>query len=338
MRKMMTIQLPLVMMFGLGAQSALAQDGTEIVTMTMEVNQPSLFDDNRRDTFHSIIDDRVGTTEINVECSAGTNRMFGLSRTDEACSVVGSGRIKNPNNPAQSVQRVDINGGFTVVGAQDGFTDLRTIAVGYRRVGSAPQEATTFGGSLIMNPENPSASALELGRNALSYLQENSGGTGQVTYDTSIDSISFNGMRIPHVGQAASASCTWTGDWIYSYAAESWNGAFDIVCGNDRYQLEGNMSLEEAAEGSAHQEEYVVNLIVPNENGGSGDPFASPDPFAMVDGITGVLRMTNSGRDSDGVYTNVSVEGQLVGTNVPVEMVRGWGQIVAILARSFMGE
>ncbi|MCB1388349.1 MAG: hypothetical protein KDK12_04245 [Rhodobacteraceae bacterium] len=323
----------------LGAVPVSAQTGPETVTLTMEVNQPSLFDTSRRDRFHTVIDDRSGTTTIDVECSAGTSALFGLSRTDEACAVSGSGLIKNPNNPSQTVPRVDLAGGFTIVGAQDGFTDMRTIAVGYRRVGSAPQEATTFGGNLIMMPETPSASALEIGRNALSYLQQNAAGSTPIEYDTRIDSISFNGFAIPHVGQANATGCTWNGDWVYSYAAESWNGAFDVTCGNQRLRLEGNMSLNEAPAGSDHDEEYVVNLVVPGEGGTGGDPFAAPDPFATVDGITGTLAMSNSGRATDdGVYTNVAVNGQLVGTNVPLEAVRGWGQIVAILARAFMGE
>jgi len=311
--------------------------GTETITLTMQVEQPSLFDTSRRDTFRSVIDDRSGSTTLEVICSAGTSTLFGLSRTDEACSVTGSGSIKNPNNPSQSVPRVDYSGGFTIVGAQDGFTDMRTIAAGYRRVGSAPQETATFGGHLVMNPEAPSASALELGRNALAYLQENAAGSTPVAYDTAIDSIRFQDLRVPHVGHANSVACVWTGDWIYSYAAESWNGAFDITCGTDRYRIEGNMSLADAPAGASHNQEYVVNLIVPGGAGG-GDPFAAPDPFATVDGITGTLAMTNSGRQRDGVYTNVAVSGQLVGTNVPLEIVRGWGQIVAVLARSFMGE
>ena len=314
----------------------LAQTGPETVTLTMQVEQPSLFDTSRRDTFRTVIDDRAGTTTLEVVCSAGTSALFGLSRTDEACSVAGSGMIKNPNNPSQSVQRIDYAGGFTIVGAQDGFTDMRTIAANYRRVGSAPQEAATFGGHLVMNPEAPSASALELGRNALAYLQQNAGSNAPVTYDTAIDSIRFQDVRIPHVGHANSVACSWTGDWIYSYAAESWNGAFDITCGNDRYRLEGNMSLQDAPAGSSHQQDYVINLIVPGAAGG-GDPFAAPDPFATVDGITGTLSMTNSGRSVDGVYASVAVRGQIVGTNLPLEVVRGWGQIVGVLARSFFG-
>ena len=328
----------LAQVMALGVLPAFAQGAPETVTLTMTVIQPSLFDSSRRDSFRTVIDDRAGATTLEVECSAGTSVLFGLSRTDESCAVTGSGLIKNPNNPSQTVPRVDFAGGFTIVGAQDGFTDMRTISVGYRRVGSAPQEATTFGGNLGMQPETPSASALEIGRNALAYLQQNAAGTAPVEYDTRIDSIRFNDLLIPHVGQANAVACTWTGDWIYSYAAESWNGAFDVACGNERYRLEGNMSLNDAPAGAGHNQEYVVNLVVPGIGGAGGDPFAAPDPFATVDGITGTLAMSNSGRATeDGVYTNVAVTGQLVGTNVPLEVVRGWGQIIAILGRSFMG-
>lgn len=322
----------------LAAFPAFAEAAPETVNLTMTVNQPSLFDSSRRDTFHTVIDDRSGATTIDVECSAGRSALFGLSRTDEACAVSGAGLIKNPNNPSQTVPRVDISGGFTIVGAQDGYTDMRTVAVGYRRVGSAPQEATTFGGSLVMMPETPPASALEIGRNALAYLQQHAEGGTPIEYDTRIDAITFSNFAIPHVGQANSVGCSWNGDWVYSYAADSWNGAFDVTCGSQRFRLEGNMALIDAPAGADHNQEYVVNLVVPGEGGSGGDPFAAPDPFATVDGITGTLAMVNSGRATeDDVFTNVAVSGQLVGTNVPLEAVRGWGEIIAILARSFMG-
>lgn len=135
---------------------------------------------------------------------------------------------------------------------------------------------------------------------------------------------------MPAVGLPGVESCSWTGDFVYSYAADAWQGAFDVTCAGKTYRLEGGMPL-------LNDDEYQVNLIVPGV--GSGDPFAKPDPFATVDGITGSLKFKNSGRATeDDVYENVSVTGDLVGNGIPLEAVRGWGQIVMIFGRTFFGE
>lgn len=69
-----------------------------------------------------------------------------------------------------------------------------------------------------------------------------------------------------------------------------------------------------------------------------GDPFAAADPFATVDGITGVIKLKNSGRATGaGVYDLVQGNGKLIGTGVTLEMVRSYAQIMAILARTDFG-
>ena len=70
-----------------------------------------------------------------------------------------------------------------------------------------------------------------------------------------------------------------------------------------------------------------------------GDPFAAADPFASVDGITGILKMTDAGRvTEDGVAERIEVEGDIVGSGVPLEATRGLGQIMLVFARTFYGE
>ncbi len=319
------------------AMPVFAQSAQETVTFTLQASQPSLFDSGERDTYNGTLDDRSGTTTLSVECSAGSSALMGLVRSDEACGVTGSGSIKNPNNPSESVQRVNIAGGYTIQGKKDGYTPMNTLTVNYVRVGSAGAETTTFGGSLTMMPENPSATALALGNSVIEALKQKAAGTGaSVEYDTKIDSITFRDFVVPSVGLPGSVPCEWDGEWIYSYAAEGWQGAFDVTCGGTTYRLEGSMPLVPASS-SGHDEEYIVNLIVPGVGG--GDPFAAPDPFATVDGIAGTLNMSNSGRNTeDDVYETVSVKGELVGTGVPLEVVRGWGQIVTIFGRTFFGE
>lgn len=316
--------------------AALAQGTPERVTFSIDVTQPSLFSSDRKDVFRGTIDDRSGTTTLEITCSAGASAWLGLSRIDEACAVSGNGTIKNPNNPSQSLPRISYSGGFTVEGKADGFTNATTILANYLRAGSAGAENGSFKGNVVMQPENPSASARALGDQLVKRLQETATGTTAVTYNTDIDSVRFENFTVPHVGQRDSQSCSWTGDAIYAYANDAWQMKFDVKCGDRSFVLEGNMPLADAAAGSSHQEEYQLNLVLPGAGG--GDPFAAADPFAVVDGITGTIRMTNSGRaNDDGVYEKVLVQGDLTGVGVPLEMVRSLGQIMVIFGRTFYG-
>lgn len=316
--------------------SAMAQVGTETVTFTVDVTQPSLFSNDRKDVFKGTVDDRSGTTVLEVTCSAGASAWLGLSRIDEACAVSGNGTIKNPNNPSQALPRISYSGGFTVEGKADGFTNAATILANYLRAGSAGAENGSFKGNVVMKPESPSASARALGDQLVKRLQETATGTTAVSYNTDIDSVRFENFTVPHVGQRDSQSCSWTGDAIYAYANDAWQMKFDVKCGDRSFVLEGNMPLADAAAGSAHQEEYQLNLVLPGASG--GDPFAAADPFAVVDGITGTIRMSNSGRaNEDGVYEKVTVQGDLTGVGVPLEMVRGFGQIMVVFGRTFYG-
>ncbi len=316
--------------------TAHAQSATETVKFTLSAYQPSLFDSDQRDTFSGIVDDRTATTTLSIECSAGASAWLGLSRVDEACSTSGSGVIKNPNNPAQTLPRISYSGGFTIEADSDGFTDASTILANYLRAGSAGAENAMFGGNLVMKPEAPSASARALGDSLLENLRETATGTETVEFSNEIDSIRFDSFVVPHVGGRDAQSCSWTGDAIFAYANFAWQMAFDVTCGDATYRLEGNMPLVDVA-GQKWQQEYQMNLVLPGGAGG-GDPFAAADPFAVVDGVTGVLRLTNSGRATeDGVYERVAVEGELTGTGVPLELVRGYGQILVVLGRTWFG-
>lgn len=331
------IRLPsLAALIVAAAPAAFAQGTAETVTFTLQAQQPSLFDSDRQDVFRSTIDDRSGTTVFDVTCSAGASAWLGLSRIDEACSVSGNGIIKNPNNPSQTLPRLNYQGGFTIEADADGYTNMSTILANYLRAGSAAAENKTFDGNVVMMPENPSASALALSARLLENLQETATGTEAVEFDTAIDSIRFEGLTVPHVGLANTASCSWTGDAIFAYANNAWQMEFDVKCGDQTFRLEGNMPLVDAPAGSDHMQEYNLNLVLPGAGG--GDPFAAADPFATVDGLTGVLRISNSGRSTeDGVYESVKVEGELVGQGLPLELVRSYAQILGVFARTFFG-
>jgi len=315
--------------------SVWAQATSETVTFSLNVSQPTLFDSDRQDTFSGSVDDRSGTTTLGVTCSAGASSWLGLSRVDEACAIAGNGTIKNPNNAAQSLPRISYSGGFTIEADSDGYTNATSILANYLRAGAAGAENASFRGNLVMQPESPSESARALGASLIERLKETATGTEAVEYNTEIDSIRFESFIVPAVGQQSSEPCGWTGDAIYAYANEAWQMQFDVKCGETTYRLEGNMPLLDAPAGSSHSQEYALNLVLPGSGG--GDPFAAADPFAVVDGVTGVFRLTNSGRAVEGVYENVAVSGELIGTGVPLEAVRGFGQIMIILARTFYG-
>lgn len=335
MRKKVHLLIAVVIAAGAG-NMALAQSTTETVRITLGITQPSLFANDRQDVFKGTVDDRSGLTAMEITCSAGASAWLGLSRIDEACAVSGNGNIKNPNNPAQSLPRISYAGGFTVEAASDGYASTSTILANYLRAGSAGAENSSFKGNLVMAPENPSASARALGDRLIKNLQETATGTETVQYNTQIDSVRFEGFTVPHVGQRDSQSCAWSGDTIYAYANEAWQMKFDVTCGTTTYALEGNMPLVDAQAGAAHQQEYALNLVLPGAGG--GDPFAAADPFATVDGVTGVIRLTNSGRaNEDGVYEKVLAEGELTGTGVPLELVRSFGQIMVIFGRTWFG-
>lgn len=314
------------------AQSSSEQ---EVVSLQLTAHQLTPFDAGN-DTYTGSVDDRLARTELTVRCNEG-GTSFLVLRTDEACNVSGTGYIKNPNDPSDVRRRIDYSGGFTVEAGRDGYADATNLRVNYIAVGTAGSSSTTFGGHFIKLPENPPQSAVDLGRRVVQSLQQQAGGGAQVEYSTQIDSIQFVEFTLPHVGHAGSTSCSWTGDWIYSYASESWHGAFDVTCGNESFRLEGSMPWIDEPDGSTYDAEYQINLIVPGA--GSGDPFAAPDPFASVDGITGTLGMTNSGRSTeDGVYETIEVEGELVATGLPQQLLHDWARIIVLHGRTFFGE
>lgn len=315
--------------------AALAQETSATAHFTLSVHQPTLFDEGAKDTFSGSIDDNTGVTTFSMICSAGASGFIGIGRVDETCATAGNGTIRNPNNLQQQINRVNYSGGFVIQAKQDGYTDVSSIKAAYQRVGGAASEDSSFEGSLIMMPENPSASANELADALFSKIKEKATGVDAVEFDTQIDSITFTDLTVPHVGQMTTTSCEWNGPAIFAYANNSWQMDFDVTCGEESYQLEGNMALVDAPVGSDHDQEYQINLVVPGVGG--GDPFAAADPFATVPGITGTLEFVNSGRSADDVYERVEVSGDLVGNGLPTEVVRGYGQIMLVFARTFFG-
>ena len=115
------------MLSAITAFSTMAQTLPETVKLSLEIKQPTLLDDSKRDLFTGTIDDKTGTTTLKVECSAGASGTMGFGRVDETCAVAGNGLIKNPNKPTQTAARINYSGGFVIAAKQDGYTDATTL-------------------------------------------------------------------------------------------------------------------------------------------------------------------------------------------------------------------
>ncbi|MYZ49991.1 hypothetical protein [Propylenella binzhouense] len=316
------------------------------VSFTMQASQQSLRDKARNDTFASTVDaPGWANSRFDVECSAGTAGLWGIgfTRRDETCKVTGKTMLVNPTNHAQQILRINYSGGF--VTKPDGYTDARTILANYQKVGTAAAENASFGGSVMMKPENPAASAKALQERLIGYLQEQGGAQGGVSISTEMDTIRFDRFMVPNVGGRGTVDCAWTGDMLYAYANEAWQMDFTVKCGEQTYKLEGNMPWLDV-EGQDHQAEYVLNLMTGGGGGAAGgDPFAAADPFAQIDGISGTIKMELSDlvevriseTETDEVPVSVTAKGTLTGTNVPPDLTYSFAQILAIFARTMFG-
>jgi hypothetical protein len=58
--------------------AALAQGTSTTVKYSLTADQPSLFDNARRDNFVGVIDDHTGVTTLEVDCSAGASGFLGI--------------------------------------------------------------------------------------------------------------------------------------------------------------------------------------------------------------------------------------------------------------------
>jgi len=320
---------------------ALAEEAK--VDFSMNASMPSLRDASKHDTFKVGITDAKIATNLKIECQAGQTKAFVL-RTDEACSVSGTGSIINPSNPSQKLPRTQYAGGYTV--KADGLTEGRNLTVNYLAVGKVPASAESFGGTMTLKPENPSGGASALKEALLKKLNgEKAEGT---LIDERVDSVELSGFVIPSAGLPSEKGCTWTGDMIFSYQTESWFINVTATCGDKTYALKGNMPWTDTP-GVSNQTQYDLTLTLPNAAVSSDDAlFASAegdsDLFASVDGITGTILMKESGHVKtmvdgveDEIASQVDATGTLTGKNVSLEAVRSLTTLIGILSRTFFG-
>ncbi len=320
---------------------ALAQEAK--VDFSMKAAMPSIRDASKNDAFKIDLADAKIVSSLALECQAGRTQAYVL-RTNEACSVSGTGSIVNPSNPGQKLPRTQYGGGFTV--KEDGLAEGRTLTVNYLAVGKVPASSESFSGSMMLKPENPSPGAAAIKAALLKKIAgEQAAGT---LIDERVDTVQLANFFIPSAGLPSEKGCFWNGDMIFSYQTNSWFINLAAKCGDQAYALKGNMPWTDT-QGVANQTQYDLTLTLPSAAISSDDAlFASPDGdsdlFASVDGITGTIIMKESGHVKamvDGVEdqlaTQIDASGSLKGTNVSLEAVRSLATLMGILSRTFFG-
>lgn len=309
------------------------------VTFTMKANMPSLRDDTQKDTFTVGVADTKVDTNFKITCLSAQGGL--ISGTNESCAVTGTGSLINPAN-GKKVPRTQYSGGWIV--KSDGFTDGANLAVNYLALGKVPASNSRFSGSMMLKPENPSTTASLLRDSILKKIKTQE--TGLI--DERVDTIQFVNFTTPSAGLPSDKGCVWNGDMVYSYQTESWFMQVAAKCGSKEYKLKGNMPFTETPNvGNQHQ--YDLTLTLPAAEESSDDAlFAQPtgdqDLFAAADGISGQIIMKESGYvdvevdgQMDKVASQIEATGSFSGQNVPVDAVRSFAMIVAILSRTFFG-
>jgi hypothetical protein len=300
-------------------------------------------DPAKNDTFKVGLSDSKIVTDLDIECQAGQTKAFVL-RTDEACSVAGTGSIINPNNPSQRLPRTQYAGGYTI--KADGLTEGRNLSINYLALGKVPASAESFGGSMTLKPENPSRGATAIKEALLKKLNGDKAAGSLI--DERVDTVELSAFFIPSAGLPSEKGCTWTGDMIFSYQTESWFIDVTASCGDQTYALKGNMPWIDSP-GVSNQTQYDLTLTLPSSAVSSDDAlFASPDGdselFASVDGITGTIIMKESAYVKtmvdgveDEIASQVDATGTLTGKSVSLEAVRSLATLIGILSRTFFG-
>lgn len=311
----------------------------ETVNFKMTADQPSLRDPSKKDTYTVGLSDKQIETNLKLTCTAGQTGYW--KRTDESCSVSGTGSVVGNG---KKIQRVQYSGGWIV--KDTGFTDAGTMSVNYLAVGKVPSSNGTFGGNLNLKPENPS-STMEVFKQAILKKIGATAASGELI-NKAVDTIEFSAFAIPSSGMPSDKGCTWTGNMAFAYQTNSWIMDVSATCNGKVYPLKGNMPWSET-EGVADQTEYNLTLTLPSANLSADDAlFANPDGdtdlFAAADGISGQIIMKQSQMVTvkvDGEDTTVPVlidaTGTLTGTNVPIELVRSLGVFIGVLSRTFFG-
>ncbi len=311
----------------------------DTVSFTLKASQPSLSDKSQPDSFIVGVADKQVETNLKITCKSASAGL--ITRQDQSCAVTGTGALINPAN-GQKLQRTQYAGGW--VEKQNGFADGATMSTNYLALGKVPASSAAFSGSLMLKPEKISTGASLL----KDSIMKNFATTQSGMIDQRVDTVQFNNFTIPSAGLPSDKGCIWNGDMVYAYQTESWFMNLSAKCDSKAYALKGNMPFTATPNvGSQHQ--YDLTLTLPSAEASSDEGlFAKPtgdtDLFAAADGISGQIIMKESNfvdTEVDGkvdkVASEINATGTLNGQNVPLETVRSFAEIIAILSRTFFG-
>ena len=323
----------LIMSLSFSAQAA------ETVSFTLKATQPSLSDKTQPDEFLVGLADKQVETSFKIDCKSAQGGI--ISRQDQSCSVTGNGALVNPSN-GQKLQRTQYAGGW--VEKQNGFADAALMTTNYLALGKVPASNGSFAGSMMLKPEKISTGASAL----KDSLMKNFAATQSGMIDQRVDTVQFVNFATPSAGLPSDKGCTWNGDMVYAYQTQSWFININAKCDAKTFALKGNMPFTVTPNvGSQHQ--YDLTLTLPSTDAASdaglfAKPTGDTDLFAAADGISGQIIMKESNYvdtlvdgKMDKVPSVINATGTLNGQNVPLEMVRSFSEIIAILSRTFFG-
>jgi len=327
--------------FVLAAPAAMADSSTVQFSMTSDME--SLNDASQNDVFNVALTDAQVVTKIAITCSAGSSKLFGLVRTDEACATAGNGSLINPSDPTKQLPRVLYSGDYDV--KPTGLTDGKTLQVAYQAVGNVPATAATFGGDMKLKPQDPAPSATAIRDSFLKTIGV--GAQAGSVIDDRIDTVRLDQFCTPSAGLPSDHGTCWSGDMVYTYQNSSWLIKVTGSFGGKDYVLTGNMPWidVDTSKGTAT---YTLNITLPSAAAQSDAALfaASSDDalFAQADGISGTLNISQNdpvtvqveGKPED-LYVRVAVTGTLTGSNVPLPVVRSFATVLGLLSRTFYG-
>lgn len=328
------------------AQQTPAAPGTTppaTVHFTDLADMPGLTDPSQKNHFTVGISDPQVDVQLLLNCSPGGSQLLFLHK-DKVCAFQtgSSGSVINPNNPKQEVPRTQYVGGYDV--QANGVANGAEMALNYLVLGNAPASTAQFGGSMHLK-----ASLNGTGLSALEQTITNKLGLNgnDQTIDKRLDSVSLDGFFIPGAGWPNDHGCTWDGQLVFAYQTSSWFIDVQAQCNGQKYDFKGNMPWT-AVKGVDNQMQYDLNITLPNDKATGDDSLFqsgdSTDLFASVPGIKGTIIQKNSNNVTvtvDGQATDtpsrVDASGDLVGTNVPLPVVRSTAILFGLLSDNLFG-
>lgn len=330
---------------------AVAQSTT--VELGIDADMQTLRDQNNgdlRDKFTVTIKDADHDITWAWLCTSGRDLFGGLARADKECGFQGgsAGKIRNPKlpatDPAAWVARTQYSGKFVVKG--DGKTDLSGLTVNYLPSGK-PQ---TFSGELALKPGlNSSNFFADLADKVMAKLELEAGGS----IDPRVDTVDGYSVFVPSAGFPSDKGCVWNIHQAFPYQVFSWYMELKATCTTvvnkqdvkEEFNFAGNMPFlgDNTVDGTT-----TYNLVL-TVGGVETDESLFVDSedeslFAEVQGITGVITMTNSQiveltLDGQPIKNpvKVSAKGTLTGTGVSPQVVRSFALLLGLIPGTYVG-